>query len=66
MKIVKALFTGFDLIEGKEYEVIHEYDTVYEIKLKENCYICRDKTFFEIAAVFEDVSDFDFADALPF
>lgn len=44
---VKALGTGFDLTEGKEYEVIHEYDTVYELKCDTGTY-CRPKDFFEI------------------
>lgn len=44
---VRALFTGFDLTEGKIYEVIYEYDTVYELQCDTGRY-CRDKGFFEI------------------
>lgn len=44
---VRALFTGFDLTEGKIYEVIYEYDTVYELQCDTGIY-CRDKGFFEI------------------
>lgn len=43
--IVKSLVTGFDLTEGKEYEVFHEYDTVYELKCDTGTY-CRAKDFF--------------------
>lgn len=43
---VRALFTGFDLTEGKVYEVINEYDTVYELNCDSGCY-CRAKEFFE-------------------
>lgn len=44
---VKALFTGFDLTEGKIYEVSFEYDTVYQLKCDTGNY-CRSKNFFEI------------------
>lgn len=44
---VKALFTGCDLTEGKIYDVIFEYDTVYELQCDTGQY-CRPKTFFEI------------------
>lgn len=44
---VKSLITGLDLTEGKIYEVIHEYDTVYELRCDTGRY-CRDKGFFEI------------------
>lgn len=44
---VKALFSGFDLTENKVYEVIHEYDTVYELHCDTGTY-CRNKNFFEI------------------
>lgn len=44
---VKSLFTGFNLTEGKVYEVIFEYDTVYELKCDDGTY-CRNKDFFEI------------------
>lgn len=45
---VKSLVTGFNLTEGKEYEVIYEYDTVYEIKCDNGGIYCRNKNFFEI------------------
>lgn len=41
---VKALFTGCDLTEGKIYDVIFEYDTVYELKCDTGIY-CRNKKF---------------------
>lgn len=44
---VKALFTGFNLTKDKVYEVISEYDTVYELQCDDGRY-CRDKNFFEI------------------
>lgn len=44
---VRALFTGFDLTEGKIYEVIFEYDTVYELQCDTGIY-CRNKNFFEV------------------
>ena len=44
---VKSLVSGFDLTEGKEYEVIFEYDTVYELKCDTGQY-CRPKEFFII------------------
>lgn len=44
---VRALFSGFDLTEGKIYDVIYEYDTVYELECDTGIY-CRDKGFFEI------------------
>lgn len=47
---VRALFTGFDLTEGKIYEVIHEYDTVYELCCDTGIY-CRNKNFFEVVEV---------------
>lgn len=44
---VKSLVTGFDLTEDKIYEVIYEYDTVYELRCDTGRY-CRNKDFFEI------------------
>ncbi len=44
---VKALFTGFNLTEGKIYDVIFEYDTCYELKCDDGIY-CRYKGYFEI------------------
>lgn len=44
---VKSLVTGLDLTKGKEYEVIHEYDTVYELQCDTGRY-CRAKEFFEV------------------
>lgn len=44
---VKALFTGFNLVADKIYDIIFEYDTVYEIDTGEGIY-CRNKEFFEI------------------
>lgn len=44
---VKALFTGCNLTKDKIYEVIFEYDTVYELQCDDGIY-CRNKNFFEI------------------
>lgn len=46
--LVKALFTGFNLTKGKEYRVIFEYDSVYELMCDDNRIYCRSKTFFEV------------------
>jgi hypothetical protein len=46
--IVKAKFTGFGLTEGKEYEVLFEHDTVYELVCDNGGTYCRNKDFFEI------------------
>ena len=51
---VKALFTGGDLTEGKIYDVIFEYDTVYELHCDTGIY-CRPKTFFEVVSKQEDI-----------
>lgn len=44
---VKSLVNGLDLTEGKIYEVIHEYDTVYELNCDTGRY-CRAKEFFQL------------------
>lgn len=44
---VKVLFIGYDLTKGEIYDVIFEYDTVYELQCNIGQY-CRPKTFFEI------------------
>ncbi len=44
---VKALFTGYDLVAGNVYEVIEEYDSVYELKCETGIY-CRNKDFFKV------------------
>ena len=44
---IKALFTGFNLVEGQIYDVIFEYDTVYQINTGQGIY-CRNKEFFII------------------
>ncbi len=44
---VRSIITGYDLTDGKEYEVIFEYDTVYELKCDTGTY-CRNKNFFVI------------------
>lgn len=46
MKVI-ALGTGFDLTEGRVYEVINEYDTVYELNCDSGRY-CRPKEFFKV------------------
>ncbi|WP_297419135.1 hypothetical protein [Clostridium sp.] len=45
---IKSLISGFELTEGKIYEVIFEYTTVYEIKCDDGKIYCRNKDFFEI------------------
>ena len=50
---VEALGTGFDLTAGKIYEVISEYDTVYELQSDTGRY-CRPKEFFKIVDNGED------------
>ena len=49
MKVV-ALFTGFDLTEGKIYDVDFEYESVYELKCDTGTY-CRNKNFFEVVSL---------------
>lgn len=49
--IVKALFTGVMLTLDKEYDVIFEYDTVYEIKCDDGKIYCRAKNFFEVVSM---------------
>lgn len=46
--IVKSLINGFGLIEDKEYTVIFEYDSVYEVELDNGYIACRNKDFFLI------------------
>jgi hypothetical protein len=46
MKVISDI-TGYGLTEDKEYEVIYEYDTVYEIKLDNGNTCCRPKGFFK-------------------
>lgn len=45
--LVKSLISGFDLTKGKIYNVIFEYNTVYELECDTGVY-CRPKYFFEI------------------
>lgn len=42
---VKSIVNGFDLTEGKIYDIIFEYDSVYELQCDSGQY-CRPKTFF--------------------
>ena len=44
---VKSIVNGFDLTKEKVYEVIFEYDTVYELNCDTGRY-CRPKEFFEV------------------
>ncbi len=46
---VKSLVTAFNLTEGKIYEVIFEYDSVYELECDDGTY-CRPKEFFEVVS----------------
>lgn len=43
----KSISQWSDLTEGKIYDVIFEYDTVYELKCDTGTY-CRPKSFFEV------------------
>lgn len=45
---VKSLVTYANLTEGNIYDVIFEYDTVYEVKCDEEKVFCRPKGLFEI------------------
>ena len=45
---VKAKFTGFNLTKDKVYDVIFEYDTVYELVCDEEKVFCRNKEFFKV------------------
>lgn len=44
---VKALVTSENLTKDKVYEVIFEYDTVYELQCDDGRY-CRNKYYFEV------------------
>lgn len=44
--IVKSLINEFGLTKGKEYKVIFEYDSVYEVELDNGNTACRNKDFF--------------------
>ncbi|WP_193767428.1 hypothetical protein [Lysinibacillus sp. OL1] len=46
--IVKSLINGFGLTEDKEYTVIFEHDSVYEVELDNGNIACRNKDFFII------------------
>jgi hypothetical protein len=46
--VVKSVVTGFELTKDKEYEVIFEYDAVYELRCDDGKVYCRNKDFFEI------------------
>lgn len=45
MKKIKSLITGFNLTKDKVYDVIFEYDSVYELQCDDGRY-CRSKNFF--------------------
>ena len=49
MKIV-AEFDGYGLTAGKEYNIIFEYDTVYEVITDDGKRMCRPKGFFKEVA----------------
>jgi hypothetical protein len=46
--IIKSIVTGFELTKDKEYDVIFEYDTVYELECDNRKVYCRNKNFFEV------------------
>lgn len=45
MKVVSKI-TEIGLTEGKEYDVIFEYDSVYEVILDNGNVACRSKIYF--------------------
>jgi len=45
---VKAIVSGFGVTEDKEYDVIFEYDTVYELKVDDGKIYYRPKGFFKV------------------
>lgn len=48
---VKALFSAYGLTEGKIYEVEWDcYESVYEVRLNNGKYACRNKDFFKVVA----------------
>ena len=53
---VKAIISGFDLTAGKVYDVIYEYDTVYELKCDTGTY-CRNKGFFVVLKTEEELGE---------
>lgn len=46
---IKSLITGFELTEGKVYDVLFEYDTFYELECDDGNVYCRNKNFFSVA-----------------
>lgn len=48
MKKLKSIVTSTDLglTEGKEYDMLFEYETVYKVKLDNGNIACRNKGFF--------------------
>ncbi len=46
---VKAKFTGFDLTEGKEYDVVGETENYWVVCCDDGKVYYRDKCFFEEA-----------------
>jgi hypothetical protein len=45
---VQALYTGYSVTAGKIYDVIFEYDTVYELECDDEQIYCRPKGMFGI------------------
>lgn len=45
---VKAKFTGFDLTEGEEYEVVSETESYWAVRCDDGKVYYRDKDFFEV------------------
>lgn len=45
-KMMRSLVTGYNLTENKDYGVVFEYDTVYEVVCNEGKILCRPKGFF--------------------
>jgi len=48
--IVKSIINAFGLTEGKEYKVIFEHDSVFEVELDNRNTACRNKDFFIVVA----------------
>ena len=62
---VRSTVTGYDLTEGKIYDVKWEYDTVYELRCDTGTY-CRPKGFFEVVPEPKKLEDMDCDELQPY
>jgi len=53
---VESVVTGFYLTKGKIYKVLHEYDTVYELRCDNGKIYCRAKEFFKVKEKEDEIS----------